>query len=103
MRKKLWSVTRIKHPKYPGYTVRVGEYEPLGTLHAFRWVNGRQTSQSLACRRADLGTSKKAQEQKARQLACDYIEELVTRPSVLRSFSCDLLLAPYRSSSATSG
>jgi hypothetical protein len=59
-KKRLWSVTRIKHPKFPGNTVRIGEYEPGGTLQVFRWVNGKQTSRGLKCRRADLGMTTKA-------------------------------------------
>jgi hypothetical protein len=78
--KKLWSVTRIKHPKFPRFIVRIGEYEPGGTLHVFRWVNGRQTSRGLKCRRADLGATTKAQVQEARRLGCDLIEELSARP-----------------------
>lgn len=80
-KKKLWSVTRIKHPKYPGYTVRVGEYEPGGTLHVFRWLNGKQTSQSLKLRRADLGSTNTQQVKEARRAGCMWIEELVTKPT----------------------
>lgn len=81
MKKRLWSVTRIKHPKFPRFTVRIGEYEPGGTLHVFRWVNGRQTSRGLKCRRGDLGATTKAQVQEARRLGCDVIEELATKPA----------------------
>jgi integrase len=79
-KKRLWSVPRIKHPKFPAYTVRIGEYQPGGTLHVFRWVNGKQTSRALKCRLADLGTTTKAQVQEARRLGCEFIEELAARP-----------------------
>jgi integrase len=79
-KKRLWSVTRIKHPKFPKYTVRIGEYEPGGMLHIFRWVNGKQTSRALKCRRADLGVTMKGQVQEARRLGCEFIEELAALP-----------------------
>jgi len=79
-KKRLWSVPRIKHPKFPGHTVRIGEYEPGGTLHVFRWVSGKQTSRALKCRRADLGKTTNAQVQEARRLGCEFIEELVAIP-----------------------
>jgi integrase len=86
-KKRLWSVTRIKHPKFPSNTVRIGEYEPGGTLHVFRWVNGKQTSRGLKCRRADLGMTTKAQVQEARRLGCEFIEELMALPRTLASGS----------------
>jgi integrase len=66
----------VKHPKYPEFTVRIGEFQVGGMLHAFRMVNGRQTSRSLKCRRSDLGSTPKAQETEARRLAIEYIEAL---------------------------
>lgn len=80
--RKLWSVTRIKHPKHPGITVRVGEYEPGGTLHVFRWDNAKrqQVSRSLKCRRVDLGATKAKQEERARQMGCEIIEALAIAP-----------------------
>ena len=75
---KVWSVHRIRHPKYPGYTVRVAEYpRPGGTLYAFRWIDGRQRMTSLKCRRVDLGKTPTVQEREARKLACVFIEGLV--------------------------
>src|SRR6266566_4106828 len=79
-RKKLWSVPRITHPQHPGITVRVGEFEPGGMLHVFRQVNGQQRSRSLKVRRADLGTTKHAQETQAKKYGSDFIEELL-RPA----------------------
>lgn len=76
-----WSIKRIKHPRYPDITVRVGEFEAGGSLHLFRWVNGRQTTRSLKCTRRDLGSNPKAQEKEARRLACDYIEGLMNPPA----------------------
>lgn len=70
-----WSITRITHLKYPEITVRVSEFEAGGSLHVFRWVNGKQMSRSLKCRRRDLGSNQKAQEKEARRLACEYIED----------------------------
>ena len=78
---KLWSVTRITHPTYPGTTVRVGEFEPGGTLHVFRQVNGNQRSRSLKVRRADLGRTPAQQVQEAKRLGCAFIEELVKAPA----------------------
>lgn len=80
-RKKLWSVTRIKNRKYPQYTVRVGEFEPGGIVHLFRWKNGKQTSKGLKCRRTDLGTTTKAQGKEARRLVCECNEDLASEPA----------------------
>ena len=33
-----WSVPRIKHSKYPEFTVRIGEFQAGGMLHVFRKV-----------------------------------------------------------------
>jgi hypothetical protein len=76
MKRKLWSVTRITHPKHPGLVVRVGEYQSGGTLHVFRWVHGKQVSRSLKCRRVDLGTTARQQEREARRLGAEFIEAL---------------------------
>jgi integrase len=78
---RLWSVSRIKHPKHPKHTVRIAEYEPGGTLHLFRWINGKQRSHSLNLRRADLGESPKAQIHRAHQLGCEIIEEIAAKPT----------------------
>lgn len=80
-----WSITRIRHPKYPAITVRIGEFEAGGILHAFRWVNGKQSSRSLKCRRNDLGANPKAQEKEARRIACEYIEGLANPLAVVES------------------
>jgi integrase len=79
-KRRLWSVNRIQHPKYPGYTVRIAEYVPGGTLHVFRWIDGRQTSRSLRNTHADLGATPKEQEREARRLGCVFIEELAAQP-----------------------
>jgi hypothetical protein len=79
-KKKLWSVTRIKNPMHARLTVRVGEYTPGGTLHAFYWRNGKQVSRSLRCRRVDLGATTKAQVQEPRRLGALFIEGLAAAP-----------------------
>ncbi len=81
MKRQLWSVTHIKHPQYPGFTVRVAEYHPGQTLHVFLWRNGKQISRSLKRRRIDLGPTTKAQEREARRLGAEFIEGLATAPS----------------------
>ena len=80
MKRQLWSVTHIKHPQYPGFTVRVAEYHPGQTLHVFLWRNGKQVSRSLKRRRVDLGPTTKAQEREARRLGAEFIEGLATAP-----------------------
>jgi integrase len=92
-----WSVDRIQHPKYPGYTVRIGEHAPGGTLQVFRWVNGlngrkgRQTQRSLKKTRAalvadllarGLKATANEQEREARRLGSMYIEELAAVPEL---------------------
>jgi len=81
--KKLWSVPRIKHPRYPKITIRIGELAAGGVLQVFRQIDGKQTNRSLKCRVPDLGSTPKAQEMKARQLAFDIIEELANPTSVV--------------------
>jgi integrase len=94
--KHLWSVTRIKHPKFPRLTVRVGEFTPGGMVHVFWWTTGKQRSRSLGYRRLDLGPSKAAQEREARRLACDFIERLATAPSAATDRSTPLTLGRLR-------
>ena len=77
-KRKLWSVPRIQHPKYPGFTVRISELSPGRNVYAVRMVNGRQKMTSLRRTRADLGKDDKTQERAARALALDLIEELAT-------------------------
>ncbi len=92
MRKKaLWSVPRIKHPQHPAFTVRVGEYERSGTLHVFRWANGKQSSRSLKCRRVDLGRTPAQQINEAKRLGCEFIEELARAKPTAESPAKDLL------------
>lgn len=74
--RKSWSVVRIKHPKHPHLTVRVGEWRKDETLHVFWWSGGKQQSRSLGCRRIELGAGKAVQEREARRLGCDFIEVL---------------------------
>jgi integrase len=81
--RKTWSIARIKHPKYPEFTVRVGEYVDGGVLQVFRMVDKKLKAKSLKCRRAQLGSTPKAQEQEARRLACVFIEALANPTSVL--------------------
>jgi len=71
-RKKLWSVTGITHPQYPGITVRVGEWLPGGRLHVFRMVDGKQRSPQIEplVRRVDLG---KEAETEARKIGAAII------------------------------
>lgn len=73
---RLWSVTRIKDPRYPGYTIRITEFTPGGNLYAVRVVNGRQKGPSLGRTRADLGATAREQETAARALALEIIEKL---------------------------
>lgn len=79
MSKRLWS-PRIRHHNYPGFTVRIGEYEPGGRLHAFRWVNGKQVSRKTGKRRVDMGSTPKAQIRAATKMGCDMIEVWATEP-----------------------
>jgi integrase len=78
-----WSVPHIKHPMYPEYTIRVGEFVHDGILHFFRQVNGKQTSKSLKCRRLDLGSNQNAQKKEAERKACEFIEALANPSSIL--------------------
>lgn len=80
---RLWSVPRITHPKYPGFTIRLSEYRPGEKLHAFRWVDGKQVSRKTGVRRVDLGSTPKAQVRAATQLGCDIIEVWATEPETL--------------------
>jgi integrase len=91
-----WSIARIKHPEYPNITVRVGEFEAGGILFAFRWVNGKQTSRSLRCRRRDLGSTLKGQEKEARRLACEYIDALVNAPMDVERTDCTAGSSPNK-------
>lgn len=82
-KKKLWSVTRIHHPRYRGYMLRVLELKPGGDLYVCEMVDGKQVMNMLRDKhdrpvtRLDLGTTAKAQEQAARAVACEIIEALV--------------------------
>ena len=78
--KRLWSVPRITHHKYPGFLVRTGEYTPAGKLHAFRWVDGKQVSRKTGKRRMDLGSTPRAQVRAATELGCDIIAVWATEP-----------------------
>lgn len=95
--KPTWSITRIKHPKHPQFSVRVGEFQAGGMLHFFRKVNGKQTSRSLKCRRCDLGSTPKAQETEARRLAIEYIEALAD-PCAVDPLPDGTLASPPRKS-----
>ena len=74
----LWSVTRIAHPQYPGYTLRVTELAPGGKLFAVRMVAGRQKMACLGCTRTELGTTEREQQRAARAKAFEIIEALAT-------------------------
>ncbi|MGH7604181.1 MAG: tyrosine-type recombinase/integrase [Gemmatimonadaceae bacterium] len=76
---KTWSVKRITDDRYPGYTVRIGEYAPAGTLHVFQWIDGKQRSRSVEKTRADLGSNPKEQERQARILGRMLIAELAAQ------------------------
>lgn len=97
--KPTWSITRIKHPKYPQFSVRVGEFQAGGMLHFFRKVNGKQTSRSLKCRRSDLGSTLKAQETEAKRLAIEYIEALA-HPCAVDALSDGTSTNPFRKSAS---
>jgi len=88
-KQKTWSVERIQHPKYPGFTVRVGEFKPEGKLHYFRWIDGKQRSRCLGQTRAELGSTPREQEREARRLGCVFIEAVVVHAtqSAMPSFS----------------
>lgn len=75
-RQKLWSITRIKDPRYPGFTVRITELTPGGILYAIRIVEGKQRYTSLKVTRAGLGSTNKEQESEARAWALNRIAEL---------------------------
>jgi len=91
-KRKLWSVTRITHPEYPHFTVRIGEYVPSGTLHVFWWEGGRQKSRALKCRRADLGRTTVQQVKEAKRLGSEYIKEKANAPSVRTTSKAGLTL-----------
>jgi integrase len=95
-----WSVDRIRHPEYPQFTVRIGEFQEGGILFAFRQVNGKQTCRSLKCRRSDLGSTPKAQEEAARQLGLQYIKSLANA-SAEADLSDGTEASPYRLSTRT--
>lgn len=89
-KKKLWSVPRIKDPRFPGFTVRVTELVPGGPLYYVRTVAGKQRMASLGITRAALGSDGREQENRARALAFDLIAELAGK----RSSSRPALLPP---------
>ena len=74
----LWSVPRVRDPRFPGWTVRVTELRSGGTLYACFRRDGKQTMRSLGVTRKDLGSTAKKQQDKARALALDVIEALAT-------------------------
>lgn len=78
-----WSVPHIKHPGYPEFTFRVGEYVAGGVLQIFHMEDKKLKAKSLKCRRRDLGSNQNAQEKEARRLAWIYIEALVNPTSVV--------------------
>jgi hypothetical protein len=79
-----WSVPHIKHPGYPQFTFRVGEYEAGGVLQIFHMEDKKLKAKSLKCRRRDLGSNQNAQEKEARRLAWIYIEALANPNSGTR-------------------
>ena len=72
----LWSVPRIRDPRYPGWTVRVTELKGEGVLYVVYMKEGKQKMASLRRTRHDLGRTAKAQEQTAHALALDIIAAL---------------------------
>ena len=74
----LWSVARVRDPRYVGLTVRITELRSGGVLFACFRKDGRQKMKSLKLRRRDLGSTAKAQREKARAIALDVIEALAT-------------------------
>jgi integrase len=90
MRKKhkLWSVTRIRDPRYPHIQLRVTELTPEGNLYAVRMVEGRQRMTVLTPRATRLSLGPHPQD-KARALALDLIERLATEPEALPAPSGD--------------
>ena len=78
-KRKLWSVSRIRHPQYPEHgTLRVTELRPGGSLYYVWMKDGKQRMATMRCTRADLGTTHKKQEEAARARACKMIEQRAT-------------------------
>lgn len=77
-KKKLWSVPRITDARFPGYTMRIAELKGGGTLYAIHMMDGKQKMRSLQRTRADLGSTDKKQQEKARAIALDIMEGLQT-------------------------
>jgi integrase len=75
-RKTLWSIARIGDPRYPHFRLRITELNPDGMLYVVRMIDGKQRMSSLRCRRSELGSTPKEQEDAARAKALSIIEAL---------------------------
>lgn len=79
-RRRLWSVTRIRDPRHPGFTLRVTEMQKNGPLYFVVRPKGRKPyfrKLVPATTRASLGTNP---ERKAKALALTYVERLARQP-----------------------
>ena len=77
-KRKLWSVTRISDPRFPGIMLRVAELRPGENLYAIRMLPGdKQRMRSLRVTRRELGATAKEQEDAARARALSIIEQMV--------------------------
>lgn len=75
---KLWSVQRIRHPKYPALLLRITEVVPGKDLYGVLRGLGKPRWTSLHRTRASLGATGRDQEQAARAIAMDVIEGFAT-------------------------
>ena len=76
-KRKLWSVARIRHPRYD-FVLRICELKAGGNLFVVRMLGGRQRMTVLDPRvtRLDLGGNAKAQRAGACAKAFEVFEEL---------------------------
>lgn len=87
---KLWSVTHIRDDRYPHILVRITELRGTPFLYLGRQVDGKARYEVLKPKvtRVSLGGSTKEQEQRARALAFNAIEQIAkeeTAPTAHRS------------------
>ena len=82
-RKKLWSVTRVRDPRYPAFLVRVTEMERDGPLYfVVRRKGDKPCFKQLEPRttRVSLGATEAERVKAAKRVALIYIERLATEP-----------------------
>lgn len=80
-KRKLWSVARIRHPRYPGYSLRITELKKGGDLYVVSMVEGKQKMKLLRprCTRLSLGSNEPDRQREACARACAEIEGCVKR------------------------